>query len=443
LNQNNMAPTGSKENIEQKKISQHERSFFQAKLTINNPGDRYEQEADAVADKIVGLSHSSSDALISDNSGMNVSRILDADIQKKCAECEEEEQIQMKGYYQGGKLEPEIENNIQSAKGGGENMNTATQSWMESQFGHRFGGVKVHNDGNSDQLNRKLNSRAFTTGSSIFFKSGEYNPGSKEGKKLLAHELTHVVQQSKGEKTIQRTVELRPPGRGEASAFERRQEIVDRLNALSNAVTYSLNGQVLEYKLIEGNEQSFFDRSMISFIDSGSVLPLRLITGAGLVGSTSSGFSPLLIDSFMSGYFDLEDMMNSDDTSFQMNLLHILIERSRARDYARRIGSAGLSPIDASGNLTPEFRRAHQAGIDAETMFLQDIFTDPTIRFVRERSRGQSVTFTFRSSDGYRINHTFRRQNQTVSGGSVIVINAAGDRVSVDDFIQQRAAVAP
>lgn len=437
-----MANSTSKETKELKKNHFEKRIFFQAKLTVNSPGDQYEKEADAVAEKVLSMEGNNSN--ISRVSGFGVTPNFPNEIQNKCEGCEEEENVQMKGIYQGGEVNADIENGIQSAKSGGNPLPSDTQTSMESVFGTSFQDVKIHHDAESNQLNKKLNSRAFTTGTNVFFKSGEYNPKSGEGKKLLAHELTHVVQQTQGKQAVQRTVELRPPGRGEASAFERRQEIVDRLNALSNAVVYRLNGRVLEYELVDGVDQTFFDRNMIAFIDSASVLPLRLITGAGLVGSAASGFSTLLVDSFMSGYLDLEDLMNSDDTSFQMNLIHILTERSRARNYERRIGTAGLSPIDAVGNLTPEFRRAHQAGNNAEALFLQDIFNDPSIRFVGERVRDRNLIFTFRSDEGYRIIHTFSRQERNISGGSVEVINAAGDTVSVDDFIQERAAaVAP
>jgi hypothetical protein len=66
---------------------------------------------------------------------------------------------------------------------------------MESAFGADFGGVRVHTDAQADGLNRLLNARAFTTGHDIFFRRGEYSPGSSTGRELLAHELTHVVQQ--------------------------------------------------------------------------------------------------------------------------------------------------------------------------------------------------------------------------------------------------------
>jgi hypothetical protein len=74
---------------------------------------------------------------------------------------------------------------------------------METAFDANFSGVKVHTDGESDQLNKSLNSRAFATGQDIFFSQGAYNPGSRDGQELLAHELTHVVQQN-GKSSVQR-----------------------------------------------------------------------------------------------------------------------------------------------------------------------------------------------------------------------------------------------
>jgi ribonuclease HI len=67
---------------------------------------------------------------------------------------------------------------------------------MDRAFGSDFSGVRVHTDDRADRLNRSLDARAFTTGKDVFFRQGEYQPGSPAGNKLLAHELTHVVQQT-------------------------------------------------------------------------------------------------------------------------------------------------------------------------------------------------------------------------------------------------------
>ncbi|MBU0961508.1 MAG: DUF4157 domain-containing protein, partial [Proteobacteria bacterium] len=91
---------------------------------------------------------------------------------------------------------PEIEQSIAQAHGGGQEIDSKVRSQMESSFGVDFSNVRVHTDSESNMLNHALNSRAFTTGQNIFFKSGEYNPASSGGRELLAHELTHVVQQT-------------------------------------------------------------------------------------------------------------------------------------------------------------------------------------------------------------------------------------------------------
>ena len=110
---------------------------------------------------------------------------------------EEEEELQAK--HSAGPapaaIDPALEAQIQRARAGGSALESAARTGLESAMGSDFGGVRIHTDPQSDALNRSLNARAFTTGSDIFFRSGEYNPGTAQGKELLAHELTHVVQQ--------------------------------------------------------------------------------------------------------------------------------------------------------------------------------------------------------------------------------------------------------
>jgi hypothetical protein len=90
---------------------------------------------------------------------------------------------------------PGVERTIQQERGGGQSLDTGVRRQMESSFGADFSGVRVHTDRQSDSLNRSLSARAFTTGQDIFFRQGAYQPGSSTGRELLAHELTHVVQQ--------------------------------------------------------------------------------------------------------------------------------------------------------------------------------------------------------------------------------------------------------
>ncbi len=94
-----------------------------------------------------------------------------------------------------GQIESSVESEINRTRGGGRPLDNAVQGRMEQAFGADFSRVRIHTGTQADSLNRSLNARAFTTGRDIFFKEGNYNPGSSAGRELLAHELTHVVQQ--------------------------------------------------------------------------------------------------------------------------------------------------------------------------------------------------------------------------------------------------------
>ncbi len=95
-------------------------------------------------------------------------------------------------------LDDDTAGRINSQRGGGQALDAGVQTKMGEATGHDFSGVKVHTDAESHTLNEQLGARAFTTGQDVFFRSGEYNPGSSGGQELLAHELTHVVQQGTG-----------------------------------------------------------------------------------------------------------------------------------------------------------------------------------------------------------------------------------------------------
>jgi hypothetical protein len=189
----------------------------QAKLTVGAVGDQYEQEADFVAAQVV-------DTLQGSAGSQNVQRETveeedlqmkplvqrktmeeDDDLQMKPAALQreemEEDELQMKPLVQrvgaeGGAVSDDFEQQLQSAKGSGQSLDAGLQSQMGQAMGADFSGVKVHTDSQSDQLNQSIQSKAFTTGQDVFFSQGTYNPSSKDGQELIAHELTHVVQQS-------------------------------------------------------------------------------------------------------------------------------------------------------------------------------------------------------------------------------------------------------
>lgn len=113
---------------------------------------------------------------------------------------EEEEELQTKRLIQrsgDGSFEAgaDVEQRLESQSGGGTPLPAETRSFMEPRFGADFGSVRMHTDSGAAQLSQDLNAQAFTKGADIFMGAGKYNPGTSSGDELLAHELTHVVQQ--------------------------------------------------------------------------------------------------------------------------------------------------------------------------------------------------------------------------------------------------------
>ncbi len=139
---------------------------------------------------------------------------------------EEEEELMMKPDEgrvgpQGGQVPPDVEAAIHRARGGGQPLEGALQEQMSASLGHDLSRVRVHTDAEADALNQQLTARAFTTGRDIFFRQGEYNPGSDSGRVLIGHELTHVVQQTTGRvRGDQGGMIVRPSG----DAFEQEAE---------------------------------------------------------------------------------------------------------------------------------------------------------------------------------------------------------------------------
>ena len=114
-----------------------------------------------------------------------------------------EEYLQMRPHIprmgpEGGRIHPDVESAIHQARGGRQPLNGALKEQMNTALRHDFNEVRIHTGHEADKLNRQLSARAFSVGSDIFFRRGEYDPTSLLGRELIAHELIHVVQQRTG-----------------------------------------------------------------------------------------------------------------------------------------------------------------------------------------------------------------------------------------------------
>lgn len=185
---------------------------IQPKLMVGPAGDRYEQEADRVADRVMSMpAPAAADHAQRQNNEDEEEKVqakpLAASISPIAQravggeEIEEEETVQAKpsqhqseadGSFEAGS---DLESRLAQSKGGGSPLPEGTRAFMESRFGADFSDVRAHTGAEAVQLNREISAQAFTHGTDIYFGSGKYSPDTDTGKQLLAHELTHVIQQ--------------------------------------------------------------------------------------------------------------------------------------------------------------------------------------------------------------------------------------------------------
>jgi hypothetical protein len=212
--------------------------MIQSKLTIGQPGDKYEQEADRVAEQVIRMPNPQSKPGEVVSNRTQISRI-----QRLCPECEkevrrqpveeeeeplqrqpleEEEELQMQPVEEEEELQrqageeeeeetlaakeisgrtptvtPKVQANLNTMRGDGKPLPASVRAFFEPRFGQDFSAVRIHTDARAAETAQAVNSKAFTVGRNVVFATGQYSPDTSEGKRLLAHELTHVIQQNK------------------------------------------------------------------------------------------------------------------------------------------------------------------------------------------------------------------------------------------------------
>lgn len=238
------------------KSDDQSKDFFgvQAKLETGKPGDKYEQEADAMADKVVNQT-SSTDPIQSKGAeeeevqqkpiSESISKVQKQDMKEEepvqaqeeeeavqsqeeeevvqsqeeeeaIQSQEEEEAVQSQEEEEAVQAEEEeealqtkseannlnhqkransIETTLNQSKGSGKALDKSIKNEMESGFGADFSQVRIHHDARANDMSKQIHAQAFTHGNDIYFNSGKYQPESQNGKRLLAHELTHTIQQ--------------------------------------------------------------------------------------------------------------------------------------------------------------------------------------------------------------------------------------------------------
>lgn len=199
---------------------QKDKERIQAKLTIGQPDDKYEREADSVADSVMrqpaGLDHSS----VSTSPIPSIQRVDNQHLSmlSRMGETEQEEDLmQTKSSVTSHDAPSDIDSGVRSLKGAGRPLSVAESQFFEPRFHRSFPDVRIHTSGKANHLAKSVNAHAFTVGNDIAFADGQYSPGSQQGQKLMAHELTHTVQQTGGEGAVQRKSDFLQ--RGSAGLF--------------------------------------------------------------------------------------------------------------------------------------------------------------------------------------------------------------------------------
>jgi hypothetical protein len=172
---------------------------LQAKLKIGQPGDKYEQEADRVAEQVMRMPEPQAVSTNTPHTQRACPACEKDELRLELIKEEKKEDIKTKGTSgQSPQVTSEVENSINSMHGGGQPLPESLRAFYEPRFGQDFSGVRVHTDAKAAESARTVNARAFTVGRNVVFGAGEYTPGTSEGRRLVAHELTHVLQQTIG-----------------------------------------------------------------------------------------------------------------------------------------------------------------------------------------------------------------------------------------------------
>jgi phage-related protein len=272
-------------------------STIQAKLSVSSPDDPQEKEADAVADQVMRMTEpSTASAAPGEEEKIQAKEEKEEQVQAKveaplssvqraCANCDKEDKAQAKLFRMiqrsedssssvdfagddadtsytidrkeislhhsdiiqrsgrgppASSIQGSFEQNLSSSKGAGTALPSGTQQFMESRFNADFSGVRIHTGSYAENLSSSIHAQAFTHGNDIYFNSGKYSPNTSAGGTLLAHELTHTIQQGASHSHTPTTV---------ATKTVARKEIIQRSAA---GVPSQLTNAVAKAKTVEG-----------------------------------------------------------------------------------------------------------------------------------------------------------------------------------------------
>jgi len=250
----------------------------QAKLIVNPQDDQYEKEAARVADAVTEASTSNMQQQEKGTEKENL--VATKPISEK----------QCQPFVISGDLEA----NITAARGGGQPLPDSVRSSLEPQLGHDFSQVHIHTDTKANKLSQQLGAEAFTTGNDIFFTEKAYQPGSKSGRHLIAHELTHVVQQDAACVSRQAT-------ETEGAAADPKEEAKSELKDVVGKIKTRLEREYIEVLLriaancqAQGMEESVYKWAMEEAVEAASTVLEKKTAGLDVKSAKKEMVTELL-----------------------------------------------------------------------------------------------------------------------------------------------------
>ncbi len=242
---------------------------LQAALKIGQPNDIYEQEADRVADQVM--------------------RMPTPLLSRKRGGCAKEEELNIRRKPESSVSDSSLPSNFMSSLGAGQPLDRTSRDYFETRFGMDFSHVRVHSGAGAAESAASINARAYALGNNVVFGAGQYQPNTIQGKRLLAHELTHVAQNDKST-TIRR------------AETEDRESICSGLTDIKSDVNSFVNTELSAARSSVGVSpfRPFFDEVADRTGGSGAVSPIetfierlpsskRFLPPASLSGTRYSG----------------------------------------------------------------------------------------------------------------------------------------------------------
>ena len=238
-----LVPAKKDETVQPPQRHTQKTQTVQHKLAIGSSSDPLEAEADRTADRVLGMPDQATSApsAISHAAAPTLRRCSCGGTCDSCRQEDDELRRKSSGPSAAAEAPPIVHETLRSP---GVPLDPATRAFMEPRFGRDFSAVRVHTDDRAAESARQVNSLAYTVGNSIVFRSGSYNPYSTPGRRLLAHELTHVAQQNGASRLIQRA----PGGEEEGDPW-------DKLSPAVREDVSKLNDQCLGWMSALGSAQ--------------------------------------------------------------------------------------------------------------------------------------------------------------------------------------------